>query len=405
MNILISACLLGVDCRYDASAKTIPELENLMSKHTLIPVCPEQLGGLSTPRSPAEIKGDLVINKDGVDVTEEFAKGAEETLKIAKLYNCEYAILKERSPSCGSKKVYDGTFSKTIIDGDGFAAKLLKENGIKVIGETEINLGMNYNYNIKRCMRYENKMKIDFYYWSYQCPINSETLELLDEYKDRFDISTYNIEENFELAKKQRMFFPFLTVVNGKERYKAPINKKLLDKILNGEMHIEKPHVIDFGNKKYKGDIVPLTKDNISSVSKKCTITNCCDSCDKKAIFLSKYCDDIFGYLNTEDGKIIGGVEYIPTNYVPYDIPKSKDYAFITCLYHSSTEYDYKHHPFIELEKYLKNKYKKIYAITDEVGTFPNGDLKWFLEHGFVDEGIVANEENYCNLHLVCKSI
>lgn len=138
MNILISACLLGVNCRYDATGKEIPELEELMSKHTLIPVCPEQLGGLSTPRSPSEIKGDFVINKEGVDVTEEFIKGAEETLKIAKIYNCKYAILKEKSPSCGSEKIYDGTFSKTIIDGDGFAAKLLKENGIKVIGETEI---------------------------------------------------------------------------------------------------------------------------------------------------------------------------------------------------------------------------------------------------------------------------
>lgn len=138
MNILISACLLGVNCRYDATSKTVPELEELMSKHTLIPVCPEQLGGLSTPRSPAEIKGNLVFNKDCVDVTEEFIKGAEETLKIAKIYNCKYAILKEKSPSCGSEKIYDGTFSKTIIDGDGFAAKLLKKNGIKVIGESEI---------------------------------------------------------------------------------------------------------------------------------------------------------------------------------------------------------------------------------------------------------------------------
>jgi uncharacterized protein YbbK (DUF523 family) len=138
MNILISACLLGINCRYDATSKTIPELEELMVKHTLIPVCPEQLGGLSTPRNPAETQGDLVFDKDSVDVTEEFIKGAEETLKIAKLYNCKYAILKERSPSCGSGKIYDGTFSKILIDGDGFAAKLLKKNGIKVLGESEI---------------------------------------------------------------------------------------------------------------------------------------------------------------------------------------------------------------------------------------------------------------------------
>ena len=138
MNILISACLLGVNCSYDGTSKTIPVLVELMSKHTLIPVCPEQLGGLSTPRIPSEIKGDFIFNKDGIDVTKKFVKGAEETLKIAKLYNCKYAILKERSPSCGNKKIYDGTFSKTIIDGDGITAKLLKQNGVIVIGESEI---------------------------------------------------------------------------------------------------------------------------------------------------------------------------------------------------------------------------------------------------------------------------
>ena len=138
MNILISACLLGVNCRYNATGKMIPELEELISKHLLIPICPEQLGGLSTPRSPAEIRGESVINKDSVDLTAEFIRGAEETLKLAKIYNCKFAILKERSPSCGSGKIYDGTFSKTIVDGDGFTAKLLKENGIKIIGETEI---------------------------------------------------------------------------------------------------------------------------------------------------------------------------------------------------------------------------------------------------------------------------
>lgn len=248
-------------------------------------------------------------------------------------------------------------------------------------------------------------MKIDFYYWGYQCPINSEILELLDEFKDSFDITTYNIEENFEIAKKHKMFFPFLTVVDGKERYKAPINRNFLNKLLSGEKCTERPYIIDFGTEKYKGNIISLTKDNISLISSKCTLTNSCDSCTKKAVFLSKYCDGIFGYLNVEDDKVLGGVEFVPTRFVPYDIPKSDDYVFLTCLYHSSTEYDYKHYPFIELERYLKNKYSKIYAITDEVGTFPNGNLKWFLDHGFIDEGIIANEENYCKLHLVCKDI
>ena len=93
-------------------------------------------------------------------------------------------------------------------------------------------------------------IKIDFYYWAYQCPINSEILDLLDEYKDSFDINTYNIEENFKLTKNQKIFFPFLTVVDGKERYKAPINRNFLNKLLNGEKCTERPYIIDFGIEK-----------------------------------------------------------------------------------------------------------------------------------------------------------
>ena len=112
MNILISGCLLGLKCRYDAKEKKLPEIEKLIEIYNLIPVCPEQLGGLPTPRIPAERVNNKVVNQAGVDVTKEYQLGAEEALKIAKLYNCEKAILKEKSPSCGCGKIYDGTFSK-----------------------------------------------------------------------------------------------------------------------------------------------------------------------------------------------------------------------------------------------------------------------------------------------------
>jgi len=103
-----------------------------------LPVCPEQLGGLPTPREPAEQKGNRVFTKDGKDVTGAYVKGAEEALRLAKLANCEEAILKARSPSCGCDKVYDGTFTKTLIEGDGVFAKMLKENGIKVVSDEEL---------------------------------------------------------------------------------------------------------------------------------------------------------------------------------------------------------------------------------------------------------------------------
>lgn len=107
-------------------------------KHNLIPICPEVYGGLKTPRDPAERIKDNIITKNGEDVTEQFQKGAEEVLKLAKFYDCKLAILKERSPSCGYGKIYDGTFTGTIVDGNGVAAELLAQNGITVIGESEI---------------------------------------------------------------------------------------------------------------------------------------------------------------------------------------------------------------------------------------------------------------------------
>lgn len=135
MNILVSACLLGVACRYDGKSKPVEYVAKLLSKHNLIPVCPEQLGGLSTPRVPSERKGDRVINSEKKDVTFEYKKGAEEALRLAKIFNCSLAILKAKSPSCGCGQIYDGNFSKTLIDGNGITTDLFLKNGIRVFTE------------------------------------------------------------------------------------------------------------------------------------------------------------------------------------------------------------------------------------------------------------------------------
>lgn len=137
-RILVSACLLGIACRYDGKSKSNKNVLSLLDKYELVPICPEILGGLSTPRAPSEIKGEKVINKLGEDVTDNYKKGAEESLKIATIYNSRKAILKSKSPSCGCGKIYDGSFSKNLIDGDGITTKLFKENNIKVITEEEI---------------------------------------------------------------------------------------------------------------------------------------------------------------------------------------------------------------------------------------------------------------------------
>ena len=136
--IIVSACLAGIKCNYLGDDSSHSEVVELVRKGLAIPVCPEQLGGLPTPRIPAEIQGKNVINKNGDDVTPNFQKGAEETLRIAKLANCKKAILKTNSPSCGCGKIYDGSFSEKLIPGNGITTELLMKNGIKIITEKDL---------------------------------------------------------------------------------------------------------------------------------------------------------------------------------------------------------------------------------------------------------------------------
>lgn len=139
-KVLISACLAGINCKFNGENNLLDSgiLDEISKRYHLLFVCPEVFGGLSTPREPAEMKGGLVVTKTAKDVSENFKFGAEICLKIAKLNGCKKAILKARSPSCGSGQIYDGSFTKKLIFGDGVAAKLLKENGILVFSEDEI---------------------------------------------------------------------------------------------------------------------------------------------------------------------------------------------------------------------------------------------------------------------------
>ena len=133
--LLISACLLGTACRYDGQSKAMAGWERLRDRYELIPVCPEQLGGLATPRAPAEQLGDRVVTQSS-DVTAQYIRGAQEVLRLAQSMGCRKALLKERSPSCGSAGIYDGSFTRTLIPGDGVTAGLLKEYGLEVYGES-----------------------------------------------------------------------------------------------------------------------------------------------------------------------------------------------------------------------------------------------------------------------------
>lgn len=138
--MLISACLLGLSCRYSGDGYPVPGLDALLEEFFLhpVPVCPEQLGGLPTPRPPAERVGDRVLTRTGEDVTDAFRRGAEETAALALRLGCRCALLKARSPSCGSGGIYDGSFIGKQVPGDGVAAQALKGAGLPVFDEEHL---------------------------------------------------------------------------------------------------------------------------------------------------------------------------------------------------------------------------------------------------------------------------
>lgn len=144
-RLLVSACLLGTPCRYDGKSKGSDAVRALAEHFELIPVCPEVMGGLPTPRTPSERRGERVVTQDGRDVTENYRRGAEAALEVAKREGICAAVLKERSPSCGSGEIYDGSFTGTRTAGDGVTAALLKVNGIAVFGESEARLAVRRN--------------------------------------------------------------------------------------------------------------------------------------------------------------------------------------------------------------------------------------------------------------------
>ncbi|MCM1284673.1 MAG: DUF523 domain-containing protein [Acetobacter sp.] len=137
MKIAVSACLLGENCKYSGGNNKCDEVLELGKEHTLIPICPECFAGLPIPRVPSEIRDGRVYSKIGDDLTEAFADGAEKALYVAEEKGCQIAVLKEKSPSCGFGKIYDGTFSGQIIDGNGITAQLFYDHGIIVLGESK----------------------------------------------------------------------------------------------------------------------------------------------------------------------------------------------------------------------------------------------------------------------------
>ncbi len=137
-KILISACLIGDKCKYDGKSNYNPLIKELLEYYELVPFCPEVEGGLSTPRDPSEIKEGSVYSSSGRDVTHQFEKGADLAYNICLYLGITTAILKDKSPSCGSKQIYDGTFKGRLINGMGMTARYLSEKGVKIYTENDI---------------------------------------------------------------------------------------------------------------------------------------------------------------------------------------------------------------------------------------------------------------------------
>lgn len=246
-------------------------------------------------------------------------------------------------------------------------------------------------------------MKIDYYYWGCMCPIAHETITLLNEYKDMLDIQYHDITHQVELAQKRNIFFPFLMVVNEEHRYYEPISKDLLETLKSGICAQEKPYIISLGRKQRNHEVIPITKHNYA-IASRCTGRTQCLGCKGKLQMYQDIPNGIIGFMHVEGDRLLGGSEYYPSLLVPYNILKGEEIAFITCVYGSDESYDYKSAPLQALETYLSHTYKKAVVISDEIGTFPNGDITFFLQHGYLDEKIVYADA-YCKLHMLTKEL
>ena len=138
--IVVSACLIGVCCRFDGASKPNEDVIALVRNRRVLPVCPEQLGGLPTPRPRHEIVHGRVVSEHGNDETDAFERGAREVLRMVELFGSRCAILKARSPSCRRGRIYDGTFSGCVVAGDGVLVQLLIRNGCQVTTEEDLDL-------------------------------------------------------------------------------------------------------------------------------------------------------------------------------------------------------------------------------------------------------------------------
>lgn len=251
-------------------------------------------------------------------------------------------------------------------------------------------------------------VNIDFYYWGDQCPHNSRMRHLLSSLdSSEYHVNFYDITDDYQTAKKLNIFSPTLMIFNDELRWNGPITIDIIKKISKGDIPIAQPYHIEVSNNLIVGSTKLLTEETVVDTCTPCLAGK--EYCYDKSKWIKKIKEDFginhLGILHYWKKKCVGGAEYVPSLIVPYPIPKGKDSAFLTCLYLSDENADYKGYPLKILEaELLKFGYKTLVAIVSDKVVFPNGTLKWFMDRGYVDLGELYYEErDFARMHLVKK--
>lgn len=254
-------------------------------------------------------------------------------------------------------------------------------------------------------------LTIDFYYWGEQCPhsyINKRKINSLIDNK-RYSINFYDISRNFKLAEELNIYSPNLIIFNNQFRWNGPISIKTIELFEQGKIPKREPYIVETSNNVITGTLKPLTEETVLDTYKPCAPRYGEKCCFAKANWIkgvkNRFNLDCLGYLHYYNGVCVGGAEFVPSVVVPYKIPKGNDIAFLTCVFLSDKNADYKSYPLEKLEKKIYEMgYKELITISSEKVVFPNGPLEWFEKHDYIDLGPIYYESNeYAKMHLVKK--
>lgn len=255
--------------------------------------------------------------------------------------------------------------------------------------------------------------RIDFYYWGDQCPHNGKMRKLLNMLSkdERYEISMFDISNNFHIAREINIFSPTLLVIDNSLRLHGPISKERIEQIGLGDVPIAKQYKVNIGTNVIKAELKDNTEASIFDTCELCASSSEDVHCSDKGKWIenirSKFNLPHLGKLHYLNNNCVGGAEYVPSIIVPYPIPRADDIAFLTCSFGSSEDADYKSFPLQKLEEELPQLgYNTLITIASEESCFPNGPLEWFLDRNYIDLGELYYEKMHiAKMHLIKKTL